>query len=90
MRLYGERFLVKRLCVERHYIKEIFSWKTDFCMGKISPNRNLFVENIDFCMGKISPNSVKIYQSGKFMQFQYIGISYLGIMFSFLATLIIT
>ena len=59
MRLYGESILVKRLCVERHYIKEIFSWKTDFCMGKISPNRNLFVENIDFCMGKISPNSVK-------------------------------
>ena len=41
-------------------------------------------------MGKFHLNNVKIYQSGKFMQFQYIDNSYLQSMFSFLAILITT
>ena len=43
-----------------------------------------------FTQLKFHLNSVKIYQSGKIMQLQYIDHSYLGSKFSFLSILIIT
>ena len=51
--------------------------------------KNIFVENTHiFTQLKFHLNYVKIDKSGKFMQFLYIAHSYLGITFSFLATLI--